>query len=229
MSINSDGDTRRRILITLLEGNPASSSDIAAELGLSAAAVRRHMDILVEDGLVESAPAPVSGPRGRGRPAKTFRLTDDGRAEFGHGYDELAVAALRTLKEIGGEAAVTAFARQRIDEILGGVRPASAGGDPQQIAEEVVEAFRKHGYAAHVQENRGSLQICHRHCPISNVASDFPELCEAEQQAVSTLLGQHTQRLATIADGNGVCTTNIPISPINRPPAPEAPTERSGQ
>lgn len=225
MSTNPDGDTRRQILITLLEGNPSSASDIAAELGLSAAAVRRHMDILVEDGLVEPAPAPVSGPRGRGRPAKTFRLTDDGRAEFGHGYDELAVAALQTLREIGGEEAVAAFAARRVDEILRDVTP----GTTEQVAEDVVEAFRRHGYAAHVQENRGGLQICHRHCPISHVASDFPELCEAEQQAVSTLLGQHTQRLATIADGNGVCTTNIPISPINRPPAPEAPTERSGQ
>lgn len=224
-----DGDTRTHILHRLLEGNPASASDIASELGLSAAAVRRHLDILVTDGLAEPAPAPATGPRGRGRPAKTFRLTDAGRSQFGHGYDELAAAALKALRQAGGEEAVTAFARQRIAEILEGVEPVSDDHDLPEVVEEVVSAFRRHGYSAHVHETRGNVQLCQRHCPISHVAGEFPELCEAEQAMVSTLLGQHTQRLATIADGNGVCTTNIPIAPAARPPATEAPTERSGQ
>jgi predicted ArsR family transcriptional regulator len=42
------------------------------------------------------------------------------------------------------------------------------------------------------------------------VAAEFPELCEAETAAFSALLGTHVQRLATIAHGDGVCTTYIP-------------------
>jgi predicted ArsR family transcriptional regulator len=50
------------------------------------------------------------------------------------------------------------------------------------------------------------------------VASEFPQLCEAETEAFSKLLGTHVQRLATIAHGDGVCTTYIPnINPnINK-------------
>jgi predicted ArsR family transcriptional regulator len=42
------------------------------------------------------------------------------------------------------------------------------------------------------------------------VAHEFPQLCEAETAAISRVLGRHVQRLATIAHGDGVCTTCIP-------------------
>ncbi|NCV80000.1 MAG: transcriptional regulator, partial [Actinobacteria bacterium] len=45
---------------------------------------------------------------------------------------------------------------------------------------------------------------------IAHVAAEFPQLCEAETEALSKLLGTHVQRLATIAHGDGVCTTFIP-------------------
>jgi predicted ArsR family transcriptional regulator len=38
----------------------------------------------------------------------------------------------------------------------------------------------------------------------------FPELCEAETEVFARLLGTHVQRLATIAHGDGVCTTHVP-------------------
>ena len=42
------------------------------------------------------------------------------------------------------------------------------------------------------------------------MAAEFPQLCEAETEAFSKILGTHVQRLATIAHGDGVCTTYIP-------------------
>jgi len=53
-------------------------------------------------------------------------------------------------------------------------------------------------------------QLCQQHCPVSHVAAEFPQLCEAETEVFSQLLGTHVQRLATIAHGDGVCTTFIP-------------------
>lgn len=224
----NDGDTRKRILQLLLEHNPASATFIADTLGLSAAGVRRHIDILVDEGLAETAPAPSTGPRGRGRPAKSYRLTDRGRARFGHAYDDLASAALTALRKAGGEQAVAQFARQRIDDILLGVTPVGHDAEKEEVVEAVVEAFRRAGYAATINQNTGGVQICQHHCPISHVASEFPELCAAEHEAVSKLLGQHTQPLATIADGNGICTTNIPLTPVIKT-LTESPQERSGQ
>jgi predicted ArsR family transcriptional regulator len=53
---------------------------------------------------------------------------------------------------------------------------------------------------------------------VQDVAHEFPQLCEAEARAFSRLLGVHVQRLATLAGGGHVCTTNIPTT------LPAAPT-----
>ena len=55
-------------------------------------------------------------------------------------------------------------------------------------------------------------ELCQHHCPIAHVAAEFPQLCEAETEALSKVLGTHVQRLATIAHGDGVCTTFIPTA-----------------
>ena len=55
-------------------------------------------------------------------------------------------------------------------------------------------------------------QLCQQHCPVSHVAHEFPQLCEAETEAIGRVLGRHVQRLATIAHGDGVCTTCIPTA-----------------
>ena len=46
---------------------------------------------------------------------------------------------------------------------------------------------------------------------MAHVAEEFPALCEAETEAFSRLLGTHVQRLATLAHGDGVCTTHVPL------------------
>ncbi len=221
-----EGDTRRNIMLILLERAPVTASEIAEQLQLSTAGVRRHLDNLVEDEMVESAMPRQNPyePKTRGRPAKSFRLTQDGRSFFGHEYDTLAASALTILREFGGDEAVREFARRRIATIVEGISPADVHERSiEDTAKSLVDAFSRHGYAATVDAAGSGLQICQHHCPISLVATEFPELCEAEHAAVSELLGQHTQPLATIADGHGICTTNIPLTPIKY-----TPDERSG-
>ena len=83
----------------------------------------------------------------------------------------------------------------------------------------LARVFTDEGYAAGVRElpvvngQSAGEQLCQQHCPVSHVAHEFPQLCEAETQAISRVLGRHVQRLATIAHGDGVCTTCIPDLP----------------
>jgi predicted ArsR family transcriptional regulator len=69
--------------------------------------------------------------------------------------------------------------------------------------------------------NAPGEQLCQHHCPVQHVAEQFPQLCEAETQAFAELLGTHVQRLATIAHGDGVCTTFIPEFTPGSMPHPE--------
>jgi predicted ArsR family transcriptional regulator len=214
----TDGHTRRAVVRLLLESGSITAGEIGDRLGLSAAGVRRHLEALIEAGDAEAVPAAAWQQVGRGRPAKRYRLTSAGRAKLEHSYDDLAVAAMRQLREIGGDDAVRTFARRRIDAILSGVEGAGSDedADVEAAAERVADALTKAGYVATTTEVGGPIhgvQICQHHCPVSHVAEEFPELCEAEQQAIAEVLGTHVQRLATIVNGDCACTTHVPLTP----------------
>jgi predicted ArsR family transcriptional regulator len=210
------GATRAAVVRSVLEHGPQSAVSLATRLGLSAAAIRRHLDALVAEGvLAEHAPRPPA-QRGRGRPARTYAITDAGRAEFPHAYDDLATTALRYLRERGGDGAVEAFAEHRADALarLLAAEVDRRAGRPQR-AEALAHALTEHGYAASIESAAGGTQVCQHHCPVAHVAAEFPQLCEAETRAFARVLGTYVQRLATIAHGDGVCTTHVPTPPAS--------------
>ncbi|WP_143174047.1 helix-turn-helix transcriptional regulator [Streptoalloteichus hindustanus] len=207
-----DGSTRHTVARLLLEQGPVTAAAVAEELGLSPAAVRRHLDALVADGEACTRDAPRRGRRGRGRPAKLFLLTEAGRARFGHAYDDLAVAALRFLAEHAGEEAVRSFAERRIGALVDRHRAAvTARRGADERAKALATALTREGYAASARRVGMGEQLCQHHCPVAHVAAEFPQLCEAETAAFAELLGTHVQRLATIARGDAACTTHVPL------------------
>jgi predicted ArsR family transcriptional regulator len=212
----SDGRTRDRVAQLLLERGAATAAEIGAELGLSPAAIRKHLDAMLSEQFVEAREVRASGPRGRGRPAKRFVLTAAARESFPHHYDGIATAALRWIAEHGGPEAVSAFASAQVQALGERLEAAlrSAGDEPLARAEALAEALTAEGYAASATTIASGGQLCQHHCPVAHVAAEFPQLCDAETEVISRLIGTHVQRLATIAHGDGVCTTHIPSSTV---------------
>jgi predicted ArsR family transcriptional regulator len=207
-----DGRTRISVARLILQDGPITAATIAEALGLSSAAVRRHLDVLLADGEAYTRDAPRTRQRGRGRPAKLFLLTETGRAQFGHAYDDLAISAIRFLAEHSGEQAVRAFAEQRVANLVDPHRAAVlANEDPVDRAKALAAALTREGYAASTRQVGAGEQLCQHHCPVAHVAAEFPVLCEVETAAFADLLGTHVQRLATIARGDAACTTHIPL------------------
>jgi predicted ArsR family transcriptional regulator len=204
----------------LLEHGPQTASELATRLGISPAAVRRHLDGLVAAGRVAEREAPGGQQRGRGRPARRFSLTEAGRSAFPHAYDDLALTALRFVAAHGGPEAVREVAElqlagleQRCSDAV--TQAQAASPEPVDRAQVVAAALTSEGYAAMALAvgggaTAGGEQLCQHHCPVAHVAAEFPVLCEAETAVISRLVGTHVQRLATIAHGDGVCTTHIP-------------------
>jgi predicted ArsR family transcriptional regulator len=212
----ADRRTRDRVARLLLARGPQTVAELSAELGLTPAAIRRHLDAMVSAGQVTPRPLRAFGPRGRGRPARAFALTDAGHAGMPNAYDDIAAAALRYLAAESGEPAVAAFARARVSEFEARYRPLVDAATVPERATALAEALSADGYAAATRPAAAGVQLCQHHCPVQHVAEQFPQLCEAETEAFSRLLGSHVQRLATIAHGDGVCTTHIPRIPAER-------------
>ena len=216
MEIIEDQPTKDRVARAILVSGPSTAATLAEQLALTPAAVRRHLDHLVEEGTLEPRDQKVYGARGRGRPAKVFALTESGRETFDQQYDDLAAEALRFLAETAGDDAVMEFARRRVTFIERDYDRIVADHPSLSPAEALARVFTDEGYAAGVRQlplvngQAAGEQLCQQHCPVAHVAQEFPQLCEAETEAIGRILGTHVQRLATIAHGDGVCTTCIP-------------------
>jgi predicted ArsR family transcriptional regulator len=215
---DAERGTRGQVARLILELGPSTAATLGGRLGLTPAAIRRHLDTLIAEGMIETRTARTYGNRGRGRPAKVFVITDAGRSAFEHAYDDLASNALRFIAETAGPEAVAEFARRQVADLENRYAPAVAAGTSLAgRVEALAEALSADGYAASAgpapaigagRLNSGE-QLCQHHCPVAHVAAEFPQLCEAETEAFGRLLGVPVQRLATIAHGDGICTTHV--------------------
>lgn len=207
------GEAAERVARSLVEHGPGSSAELASRLGMSAAGVRKQLRLLIEAGLVvadDRAPYGPAPERRRGRPGQVYSVTPDAHAAADAQYDQIAVEALRFLEREHGEAAITKFAEEHARSISETVQVDSA--DP---VESVRKALSDAGYAASVEpvgEDGLAVQLCQHHCPVIDVAREFPQLCDAETEVLGEILGRHVTRLATLAHGDGVCTTLIPMT-----------------
>ena len=230
----SERDTRASVARLILENGPITAAALSDRLGLTAAAVRRHLDALLAEGMIEAREARAYGRRGRGRPAKLFAITETGRDTFYHAYDDTAASALRFLAEKLGGDAIAEFARVQVSDLERRYADRLRAVPVDQRLRVLAEALSADGYAASAAETTapgpfGGQQLCQHHCPVAHVASEFPQLCEAETDAFARLLGTPVQRLATIAHGDGVCTTHVSPRDLGRHDAKNTGTEESGR
>jgi predicted ArsR family transcriptional regulator len=204
--------TRDQVARAILESGPASAVELAKRLKITPAGIRRHLDSLIDEGVLTSRePYQGAALKGRGRPSKVFVMTDSGREKFEHSYDDLAVAALKFMSSKNGAHLVKEFAQVRAAEIeRKGLEIKQSNKNINEKSKALAKLLTKEGFAASTRKKGMGEEVCQHHCPIAHVASEFPELCEAETAAFSAILGTHVQRLATIAHGDGVCTTFIP-------------------
>ncbi|WP_337250234.1 ArsR family transcriptional regulator [Psychromicrobium xiongbiense] len=199
-----------------------SAAQLGTLLGLTPAAIRRHLDYLEKAGVVEVKLVRGSG-QGAGRPARRYVLSTQGQSVLGNDYLEVAQLALRELVAREGEEAMKDFATRRFAAMEERYAPrfAQAGTDIAQRARVLSEALSEDGYIASssapdsrqrpvAQGPMRAVQLCQGHCPVLALAAEHPEFCEAETAAFTRMLGVDVRRLSTLASGGHVCTTHIP-------------------
>lgn len=228
--VHAESRTRDRVRLAVGEQGPVTASTLAADLGLTPAAVRRHLDALEDAGLITEHEGPPPGKRGRGRPARAYVLTTLGQDQFRNAYDDVATAALHFLQERSGQAAVCGFVDEQMEELEERLRRdverRLADGDADDLEARtaaLAAALSAEGYAATarpVGQGTGlaGIQLCQGHCPVRSIATEFRHFCDAETDAISRILGVHVQRLATLAGGEHVCTTFVPTGVLGTGP-----------
>ena len=94
MTTESQAPTREATLTLLLRQGENSAANLAASLGISVQAMRRHLRSLEDDGLVEASPTPT----GPGRPSNLWQLTEQGHHHFPDGSENFALGLMESMK-----------------------------------------------------------------------------------------------------------------------------------
>jgi predicted ArsR family transcriptional regulator len=211
------GEAAERVARSLMVEGPATSAMLAERLGMTPAGVRKHIRALLDAELIEAQDRPPFGPapeRGRGRPSQVFAISRTGRLAADETASDFALEAMRFMAR--DPELIAAFAQERAQHLAAHLQ-AAVVNEPMDAVASVADALTTDGYAATVEPvGDHAVQLCQHHCPIVDVAAEFPQFCEAETAAVGHVLGRHVTRLATIAHGDGVCTTLIPNQSITR-------------
>lgn len=226
--LDAESTTRARVLQLITTDGPVTAVSLAATLHLTAAGIRRHIGCLEESGLVAVHDGRPTGARGR--PARAYVATDLAHTEGTGEYPDIATQALHFLAGVAGAEAIEDFAQARMEELEKRYAPQITAPDVEGRVHQLADALSADGFAASVRPVPGAVtvQLCQGHCPVQHVAAQFPALCDAEAQAFSRLLGSHTQRLVTLANGGHVCTTTIPLASSPPPRSAARPSAYPG-
>jgi predicted ArsR family transcriptional regulator len=235
---DADERTRDRVLNAVLEHGPISAAELGDLLGFTPAAVRRHLDHLSRGGVIEVKRVARAGARA-GRPARRYVLSSQGQSTLGNDYLDIATIALQRLGELAGPEAVRQFAVERFGEMERRYAPVveQAGPDITARAQVLSELLSRDGFVASAASIEAkaplpaalsSVQLCQGHCPIQQLAAQFPVFCDVETDVFSRLVGDDVRRLSTLARCGHVCTTHIPTGrPAARGPHSPATTPGS--
>jgi predicted ArsR family transcriptional regulator len=165
------GDQRAAIVEHLHREGPQPVAALAAHLDVSEVATRRHLAVLVGDGLVEEQAQRSSG----GRPAACFGLTDRAARLFPQRYDRFANEVLDYLTATQGRDGLLAFLRWRVDREAEALAEQVSEGPLAERLDRLADALSTAGFASHVETDAtapGALRLVQRHCAIEDVARD---------------------------------------------------------
>ncbi len=201
---------RQRVLEILKLEEPATASSLAAELGLTEAAVRQHLGALEADGIVAANATAAERP---GRPAARWSLTDVGRRAFPDRHGELTVQLVDAIRDALGDDGLTRVIDARTDEQLRIYERVldDAGASLRARVTALAAQRSAEGYMAEVVEDDSGYLLVEHHCPICDAAKSCLGFCTAELRLFSEALGddvtvERTEHL--LAEGRR-CTYRI--------------------
>jgi predicted ArsR family transcriptional regulator len=198
----SGKDTREKIVFLLKTRAPLSVEELATELATSGVNVRRYLEALERDGLVES----TLKRRERGRPVHLYRLTERADELFPHAYDVLSVEILQQIEQRFGREVVTSILQGRADTLAAKIKPRLQGKTLRKRVEEFARAFEEMGYLVRVENGTpDSYVVVMHHCPVLLIARDFPEVCDGDCLIASQSLDAEVIRQCALSEGASSC------------------------
>ena len=183
--LKKKGGSRAQIL-KLLREHDSTVRDLADRLGLTRNAVRAHLEILQEEGLVRRG-GHQSGTR---KPHVIYALTENATHAFPNAYGWLLRAVLDLLVSRLPLREVKNYLREVGRQLAGEPARGAAGKTPRQRRRLAVRMLESLGGEASLSTKNGTELIEGKSCPLSVITATHPEACLIAQTLLSEIIGQ---------------------------------------
>lgn len=213
-----------RFLVLLKTRGPKTTADLGKAAGVTAEAARQQLSRLAADGLVVA----TVEPRGVGRPAHVWALTEAGNARFPDAHAELTAQLIRSIRAQLGEDVLDRLIDARAAESRAAYAAALEGAaDLGERVARLAEARTREGYVAESWAEGGGYVLVENHCPICVAATTCQGFCRAEHDTFREVLGPDASvvRNEHIVAGDRRCVYRI----SRKRPTPEEPRRRQGR
>lgn len=209
--------TRDQVLSLLLERGECSVSELAEAIGVSDGSVRRHLDLMVADGLLEARVVRMP----RGRPVTRYALSQAGEEMRAGGHYQRLLSRLSpalaqlTADEVAGQDGPTILDRL-FDHVAQSVaeehRMEVTSPRLEERVHQVLEALSDEGILQDMEDAGEFFVLRNAGCPYRSTAMETHACCAADRRAIELLLGAPVEQVTTLAEGGHQCEYLVPKS-----------------
>ncbi len=207
--------TKDRLMYALKSRGPNTAATLAKHLGVTAVAIRQHLDALLEAELVE-----FEDLKGTvGRPRRTWRISELGNKRFPDNHGAVLVDLLGNIKDLYGDEGlqrlIDARAAQSRKSYLAAMQSAKTLSEKLQC---LAEQRTEEGYMAEVlKDGEDSFLFAENHCSICSAARACQQFCKSELDLFQEVLGDdvRVERVEHILKGDRRCLYKVaPVSSV---------------
>lgn len=182
---------------------------MATRLGISRNATKQHVVVLENQQWVQEAALNSTG----GRPARSYRLTEQGINRFPKQYAWFCNLLLsEVVTELGTEALQQLMWKLGV-KLANSLAPQFSLKDPGEKLIALVELMQSLGYHAEIEQQGEHTSIKARNCVYHDLAKQHPALCQFDQALIATLLEKPIRQSACMAKMDCDCRFNIASTP----------------
>ncbi|WP_286885206.1 helix-turn-helix transcriptional regulator [Aneurinibacillus sp. UBA3580] len=204
MNKDKSSSTRNQILHMLKMKGSMTVGDMAQELGITEMAVRRHLNTLERDNLIQARLL----RQAMGRPTNVYSLSEEADNMFPKNYQDLTLEFLNDIAELQGAQMVEALFKlrqQRQENLYRDIVPSDSNFEKK--LEALVKMQNEKGYMAELKkdEKTGKYIFVETNCPISTVAKEYTYACNCEKTLFENVLNAEVEQEQCMATGGDNC------------------------
>lgn len=202
--------TRNQILRLVRARSEATVAELAEELGMGAASVRRHLDALRGERLVDARPL----RQGVGRPSYAYFATEAAEEMTPARYSRLLTRIFNQMMEMRESEVSGADGASLLERVFEGVAEDVAHEHRAEVTGETLEervaqtsrALSEEGILDRWQrDDSGGFRLMNTTCPYRRAAMATEDACQSDRRAIETLVGAPVDLVRRVVEGEPCC------------------------